>query len=184
MKLILQFFNLTLVLLALSAPLKAEATTKTWSDTRRSEFAKLVDRISHFKPSEPNQNEFQFSPIAWRSFEPNQQQAIENFIFDRINIWGDTILESDYVLYGDHHQIIKIESIRENSQKVVAIKLMFKHRAIDTTTCQNDIYRFPENTPADVIFKDCMVGYIYDQIYLSPDFSTYETDTVQFEYFQ
>lgn len=184
MKSFLQFFTLIFVFVALGAPLKAAAATKTWSDSCPSEFAHLVDRISHFKPSHPDQDEFKFAALPWRSLRPEQQQSIENFVFDRINIWGDTILESDYVLLGDDHQIIKIESIRERNQKVVAVKVMFKHKAVDTTTCEGDIYKYPENTSDQIVFKDCQSGYIYDQIYISPDFSIYETDTVQFEYFE
>lgn len=173
-------FSLSLIL---AFSVSCVSTSALAFENSQESFEHLVDRISHFQPSNPETDEFIFDKASFEVFTPEQKRKIEAVVEEQINIWGDTILEGDYALIGEQYTIYKLFIVRNYGKSPLAIKVLFNQAAVDTSTCQSDIYKHPENTPERIVYQDCVWGHIFDQIYITPDFTGSERDTLQFEYF-
>lgn len=158
------------------------------SKEKRNHFEAIVEKISKFQATNPGQrpspDEFVFISTVMGSFPLKHQSLIHRSVQDQINIWGDTILEGDYALVGEDYTVDSIENIIDQSSAVVAIKIQFSQTAVDTSTCELNIYDYPDHISDEKRFESCRWGKIYDQIYISPDFTIYERDTVQIEHFE
>lgn len=81
-------------------------------------------------------------------------------------IWGDTILEGDYIASQDELVLESFEKVVTKSGKLVAYKMEYSLRAWNTfkSTCSID---WNKETYTDEDFKGCSLGKIWDSAYVS-----------------
>lgn len=95
---------------------------------------------------------------------------------EQVNVWGDTILEGDYVADGEV-RLTKISAIYKNSE-LVAYRITYNQNAWDTSTCNYDGNRHQET------LVGCAAGKITESTYVSASLNYYEIDENQFAEFE
>jgi hypothetical protein len=142
-------------------------------------FAQIVSAIQSV--CKPAQN-ICLAPLKvdtiWRSEIPDGIQTTtimprEALAFTRISdnqsqIWGDTILESDYEADGVT-LLEQVQTISKNG-KIVAYRITYSQRAWQTTTCKD-----PNFNPANPV--GCIEGRIRESTYVSSDLTVWLNDS-------
>jgi hypothetical protein len=122
------------------------------------------------KPPFSNQI-LQSSKTARKLFYQLQKIAEE-----QVNVWGDTILEGDYIADGEV-RLTKISAVYQDSE-LVAYRITYNQNAWDTSTCNYDGNHHQET------IVGCAQGIITESTYVSSSLNYYEVDENQFAEFE
>lgn len=114
---------------------------------------------------------YQPSKVARKLFYQFQKIAEE-----QVNVWGDTILEGDYVADGEVH-ISKVALIYKESE-LVAYRITYAQNAWDISTCNYDGNHHEET------LIGCSAGEIIESSYVSASMNYFEVDENQFAEFK
>lgn len=106
---------------------------------------------------------------------PNIIETFQRLAFDQAQIWGDTILEGDYVSSGDT-SLESIFAIR-NQSSIVAYYITYSEKAWFVGDCEYD------EDHLDTL-NECTMGVISEGAYVSADLKTIMTDSDHFADFQ
>lgn len=93
--------------------------------------------------------------------------AFKKVAFDQAQVWGDTILEGDYYS-GGRTRLDTVKAVYKNDQ-VVGYKIRYSEKAWYTGECGFD------GTSKDSL-KNCKLGRIVEESYVSTDLRTYFSD--------
>lgn len=91
-------------------------------------------------------------------------------------IWGDTILEGDYVAAG-RTRVDRVQGIYRD-QELVAYRILYSEKAWDVSQCNYD----PNNKRESL--KTCTQGRISETTFTSKDLKTYEVDDQDYAEFE
>lgn len=128
-------------------------------------FEKLIEKIQTICPQLncPSQilgqtvylnKKFYINPAPIKSFQILNRRAHE-----LVQVWGDTILESDYIVKG----AVRVDSIQSvySQNKFLAYKIIYSMEAYSLARCPQ-AYRNPTS---------CAPGRIYEASFISSDFN-------------
>lgn len=102
-------------------------------------------------------------------------EKLKEIAFDQAQIWGDTILEGDYIASGETI-LDQVFAIYEN-EMLKAYYIKYHEQAWYIGDCNYD-----ENDPSSL--NQCTEGIISEGTYISPDLKTVITDDENFADFQ
>lgn len=103
------------------------------------------------------------------------QEHLKAVAFNQAQIWGDTILEGDYVSAGET-QLDRVLVLYKNDE-VIGYKITYSEQAWFTGECEYDAN--DEST-----LNKCTPGRIRESSFVSPDFRTYFRDEDHFADFE
>ncbi|MBC7371178.1 MAG: hypothetical protein H7326_06415 [Bdellovibrionaceae bacterium] len=118
---------------------------------------------------------FEFTEADKSKLDSATRANLERVAFDQAQVWGDTILEGDYVAEGKT-QLDHVFAIYE-SGKFLGYKISYSEQAWFVGECD---YNYHDSTT----LKGCTSGRIHESSFVSPDFETYfrdETDLADFQ---
>ncbi|MCX7978092.1 MAG: hypothetical protein N2578_03730 [Bdellovibrionaceae bacterium] len=112
-------------------------------------------------------------------FERGKQNHLPDQVFAHLKerayelaqVWGDTILEGDYVTDGNT-ELVRVERVYLDG-RFVAWRITYAEQAWDISTC-----RFDRNKPPRL--QNCKSGSILEAAYVSEDFLQVIVDENQF----
>lgn len=101
------------------------------------------------------------------------QKSLQKIAFEQAQIWGDTILEGDYVADGN----TRLDEVTAyyKSNKIVGYKIQYSEKAWYTGDCNYD--------GKQESLKECRQGRISEVSYVSPDLMTYFSDEERYAQF-
>lgn len=103
------------------------------------------------------------------------QNRLKKVAFDQAQIWGDTILEGDYVSAGET-RLDRVIVLYKDDQ-VIGYKITYSGQAWYTGECDYD-------SSDESSLKNCTAGRIRESSFVSPDFRTYFRDEDHFADFE
>lgn len=131
-----------------------------------------------------NAQNFTLVEVAKNSFTAEQIAVLTDYAEKESNIWGDTILEGDYLASQDAVTLSSFEKVFEGS-KLVAYRIQFFVKSWDTGSCDVDYDALDqENANMDEILKECTLGKIIGTFYVTPRFKSPTRDWNVGEYFE
>lgn len=104
---------------------------------------------------------------------PTEQESLRNVAFDQAQIWGDTILEGDYVADGQT-RLDKVLAFYKDNQ-LVGYKIQYSEKAWYTGDCNYD--------GKEESLNNCQDGRIEEGSYVSADMQTYISDEERYAEF-
>lgn len=93
-------------------------------------------------------------------------QILRKIAFDQAQVWGDTILEGEFVSAG-RTRLDTVVAYFKN-ERLVGFKIRYSEKAWDTSDCSYD--------GKQASLKDCKLGRIFEESYVAPDYATFFTD--------
>lgn len=93
-----------------------------------------------------------------------EMQILKRVAHDQAQVWGDTILEGDYVAAG-HTRLDRVDRVYKKDQ-LIGYLIKYSEKAWETSNCQYDGVR-----PSTLL--GCLSGRIEESSYVSQDFRTY-----------
>lgn len=128
------------------------------------QFAKSIEKLQLLCPKLQCQCQIQVQPIYqnqrfYISPAPTKHfQVLNHRAFELVQAWGDTILESDYVVSGD----IRMDSIHAiyYQNNLIAYKIIYSMKSYSLTRCPQ----------ARQSVSNCAAGRIYEGSFISADF--------------
>ena len=173
----------TLIHVASIVALSFGLTTSAFADNSGENSKAFEDRIVSYqkyceggcKNPFSEKAAFEFAEADQSKLAKVTRDTLEKVAFDQAQIWGDTILEGDYVAEGKT-QLDRVFAIYENGQ-FLGYKIRYSEQAWYVGEC--DYNQDDRST-----LKDCTEGRIHESSFVSPDFSTYfrdESDLADFQ---
>jgi len=108
-----------------------------------------------------------------------ENKALLEAANDESNIWGDTILEGDYILDSQSKiELVTVEKLVSNASEFLGYRIVYQHGAYETGSCEVDWEAADENPEAfqEQLNNDCTRGHIVAGAYVTPDFKEHFRD--------
>ncbi|MBO9666976.1 MAG: hypothetical protein J7501_09200 [Bdellovibrio sp.] len=141
-------------------------------------FVKLVDLIDSV-----HKNPAQYTEVEAPQFTAAQKAQLAKLAEQETIVWGDTILEGDYMASQEAVRVDSVVAIYQGT-KLVAYKMKFSLKSWDTGSCDLDYDALAEDDAnLDELLKECDLGRIYGSAFVSADLKHSEHDWDEQEYF-
>lgn len=118
---------------------------------------------------------FKLMPVKPLSLDKATHGQLERIAFEQAQIWGDTILEGDFVAAGDTRLERVVGIYREHS--LVAYLISYSETAWSTADCAIE-----DENPESL--KGCVQGVIRESAFVSPTLQTVLTDDEHYAEFE
>lgn len=129
------------------------------------QFERLIDKLQKICPKLQCQNQVQVQTIYQnQKFLVNPTpmkhfQILNHRAYELVQVWGDTILESDYLVSGE----VRMDSIQAlyYQKNFISYKIVYSMKSYSLTRCPQ----------ARQSVSSCMPGRIYESSFISGDFN-------------
>lgn len=140
--------------------------TKKIDQSFRAEIAKLSDLCTSKTCKEPYAKQLTFHHKRKKNIEIGLKILMERIAFSQAQLWGDTILEGDYVADGKT-RLDQVTVLYKNN-KLIGYLVRYSEKAWDTSSigCAYDGIH-------DETLAGCAQGRIIESTYVSPDSKDY-----------
>lgn len=129
------------------------------------QFEKTIEKLQLLCPKSQCQNQIQVQPIYqnqrfYISPAPTKHfQILNQRAFELVQAWGDTILESDYIVSGQ----VRMDSVHAiyAQNNLIAYKIIYSMKSFNLARC-------PQARQSS---SNCTPGRIYEGSFISADFN-------------
>lgn len=123
-----------------------------------------------------NPGNYSFVELSKKSFTAKQWTQLSALAEKESWIWGDTILEGDYISSNEAVVLDLVEAVYAG-KSLVAYKIVYSAKAWDTGACEVDYEALEdENANLDEILAECTVGKIVGNSYVNLTLTEAERD--------
>lgn len=150
-------------------------STIAWADQMGPEGDKFYEETAHYVHACKNPNGCQTpyrNEVIYNHrkeinrLTPESKEALKKISTEQAQIWGDTILEGDYVADGQT-RLDNVFALLKNDQ-LVGYKILYSEKAWYIGDCEYD--------GRDESLETCAKGRIVESTFVSPDMQTFFSD--------
>ncbi|UOF02374.1 hypothetical protein [Bdellovibrio reynosensis] len=123
-----------------------------------------------------NPGKYSLVEVPQTSFSAKQWTQLSALAEKESWIWGDTILEGDYISSNEPVVLDLVEAVY-SGKSLVAYKIVYSAKAWDTGACEVDYDALEdENANLDEVLAECTVGKIVGNSYVNVTLTEAERD--------
>jgi hypothetical protein len=142
-------------------------------------FAATTEELSAKLSAALESKQYQSTEVEISKLSAKENTALLEAATDESGIWGDTILEGDYILDSQSKiELLSVEKLVSNTSEFLGYRIMYQHGAYETGSCEVDWDAADENPEAfeEQLNNDCTRGHIIAGAYVTPDFKDHFRD--------